>query len=244
VSATRGSGGPRAGQDGKPADSSSPEAREDRTGHQGQLPSALGRLPGWAASDPLRASAIVITLIAVVCAAWFGGSWLSAASSSSLAYSQARDGVLQAAEQGVVNLNTLNYHRARQDLELWLASSTGSLHSGLAQELQQEVQVTQQDKLITTATILDGAVTRLDASAGTASVMIALTFTVTVSNATPATKFESELGELTKTSSGWKLSSLCPTSGCNASPSASPSSGPSGTPIPGTTPTATPTPIS
>jgi Mce-associated membrane protein len=244
VSATQGGADPRTGQDGKPTDSSSVGAHEDRTGHQGRLPSALGRLRGWAASDPLRASAIVVTLIAAVCAAWFGGFWLSAANSSSLAYSQARDGVLQAAEQGVVNLNTLNYHRARKDLELWLASSTGSLHSGLAQELQQEVQVTQQDKLITTATILDGAVTRLDTSAGTASVMIALTFTVTVSNETPATKFESELGELTKTSSGWKLSSLCPTSGCNASPSASPSSGPSGTPTPGTTPTATPTPTS
>lgn len=201
------------------------------TGSQGPLARALGRLPGWAAGDPLRASAVVLAVVAAICAAWFGGSWLSAASSDSLAYSRTRDAVLQAAEQGAVNLNTLNYHHARQDLELWLASSTGSLNAGLAQDLAQEVQVTQQNKLITTAKILDGAVTRLDPAGGTASVMIALTFTVTVSGATPATKFESELGELTKTSSGWKLSSLCPTSGCNAAPT-----------TPGGTPTPTPTP--
>jgi Mce-associated membrane protein len=172
---------------------------------------------GWAVADPLRATAIVVTVIAAVCAAWFGGSWLTAASSGSLAYSRSRDAVLQAAEQETVNLNTLNYHHAQRDLELWLASSTAGLHAGLAQSLQQEVRVTQHDRLITSATILDGAVTRLDAAAGTATVMIALRFTVSISDATPATKFESELGQLKNTSSGWKLSGLCPTSGCTSS---------------------------
>jgi Mce-associated membrane protein len=204
---------------------------------QGRLTRAAGRLRASAASDPLRTSAVVLTVIAVACAGWFGGSWLTAAGASSLAYSQARDAVLQAAEQGAVNLNTLNYRHARPDLELWLASSTGALHSGLAQDLQQEILVVEQNKLTTTARILDGAVTRLDAGAGTASVMIALSFTVTVSGDQPATKFESELGQLKKTSSGWKLSSLCPTSGCNASPGVSPSPAPSSTPIPTPTPT-------
>jgi Mce-associated membrane protein len=191
-----------------------------------------GRLRGWAAADPLRATSIAVTVIAALCAAWFGGSWLIAANSGSPAYSQTRDTVLEAAEQEVVNLNTLNYHHARQDLQLWLASSTASLRSGLAQNLQQEAQITEHDKLITNATILDGAVTRLDTGEGTASVMVALTFTVTVSGGPPATKFQSELGQLTKTSSGWKLSSLCPTSGCNSSLGASPSPGPSASPTP------------
>ena len=193
---------------------------------------ASGRLRGWAFADPLRATAVAVTVIAALCAAWFGSSWLIAANSGSLAYSRTRDTVLEAAEQEVVNLNTLNYHRARQDLQLWLASSTASLHNGLAQNLQQEVQITEHDKLITNARVLDGAVTRLDTAAGTANVMIALTFTVAVSGTTPATKFESELGQLRNTSSGWKLSSLCPTSGCSSSSSSSPSPGPGGSPTP------------
>lgn len=206
-----------------------------------RLTQAAGRLRASATSDPLRASAVVLTAVAVACAAWFGGSWLSAAHSGSLAYAQTRDAVLQAAEQGAVNLNTLNYHHARPDLELWLASSTGTLHRGLAQDLQQEVLVVQQNKLITTARILDGAVTSLDTGAGTANVMIALSFTVTVTGAQPATKFESELGQLKQTSSGWKLSSLCPTSGCNSPTGGSQSSGPPATPTSGATPAPTAT---
>jgi Mce-associated membrane protein len=213
------------GHEGLPDNAGSPDQGEGR-------PGGFGRLRGWAAADPLRATSITVTVIAVLCAAWFGGSWLIAANSGSLAYSRTRDTVLEAAEQEVVNLNTLNYHHARQDLQLWLASSTASLRSDLAQNLQQEVQITEHDKLITNAMILDGAVTRLDAGEGTASVMVALTFTVTVSGGAPATKFQSELGQLTKTSSGWKLSSLCPTSGCNSSPAASPSPGPSASPTP------------
>ena len=183
-------------------------------------------LRGWAVADPLRATAVAVTVIAALCAAWFGSSWLIAAHSGSLAYSRTRDAVLEAAEQDVVNLNTLNYHHARQDLQLWLSSSTASLRNGLAQNLQQEVRITEHDRLITNATILDGAVTRLDPAAGTANVMIALTFTVAVSGATPATKFESELGQLRDTPSGWKLASLCPASGCSASASPSPSPAP------------------
>jgi Mce-associated membrane protein len=215
-------------KDRRPAGSSqeppegSPDREEQPTpqgspDHGERSARGLGRMRGWAVADPLRATAIAVTVIAAVCAAWFGGAWLTAADSGSLAYSRSRDAALQAAEQEAVNLNTLNYHHAQRDLELWLASSTAALHAGLAQNLQQEVQLTQRDRLITSATILDGAVTRLDATAGTASVMIALRFTVTISDATPATKFESELGQLKDTASGWKLSGLCPTSGCTSS---------------------------
>lgn len=172
-------------------------------------------------ANPLLAGAAILALIAAGCAAWFGASWYRAAHSGSLAYSRTRDTVLQAAEQGVLNFNTLNYHHASQGLGLWLASSTGTLHAQLTQSLAQETQLVEQRKTITTARILDGAVTQLDTAGGTASVMVAVDVTVTPASGSPFTESESEVGQLTDTASGWKLSSLGYPSGSAASPSAS-----------------------
>jgi Mce-associated membrane protein len=205
-----------------------------RLGAPGRL-GIPGRLGAAAAANPLTAAGVALATVAACCAGWFGTSLLNAANSGPLAYSRARDSVLRAAEQGVLNLNTMDYRHARQDFGLWLASSTGQLRAGLARNLPQEVQVARRSKLVTSARILDSAVTRLDAAGGTASVMISLDFTVTVSGARPATKLESELGHLTRTSSGWKLSNLCPASSCQASgtaPSPGASAAPSATASP------------
>lgn len=180
-------------------------------------------------ANPLHACAAILALLAAGCAAWFGSSLYRAAHSPSLAYARTRDAVLQAAEQGVLNFNTLNYHHAARGLGLWLASSTGTLHAQLAQGLREETQLVEQRKTITTARILDGAVTALDITAGTASVMIAVDVTVTPASASPFTESESEVGQLTDTASGWKLSALGypPGSTPSAAPPASPGTRPS-----------------
>jgi Mce-associated membrane protein len=152
------------------------------------------------------ASALAVT--AAACAGWFGWSWHGAAHSPALADARARDVVLQDAEQAVLNFNTLNYHQASAGLKLWLDSSTGALHSQLSADLQEEVKLVQGKKTITTAKILDAAVTQLDTTAGTASVMVAVNVTVTPSKGSPFSERESEVGQLTRTASGWKLSTL------------------------------------
>jgi Mce-associated membrane protein len=158
--------------------------------------------------NPLFAAAALLAVAAAACAGWFGWSWYQAAHSDTLADARARDAVLQDAEQGVLNFNTLNYHNAAAGLRLWLDSSTGDLHSQLSQNLGQEVQLVQGKKTITTAKILDGAVTQLDTGAGTASVMVAVAVTVTPAKGSPFTERESEVGQLSMTPSGWKLSAL------------------------------------
>jgi Mce-associated membrane protein len=182
---------------------------------------------------PLLAALTVLVLAAAACAAWFGSSWLSAARSATLAEAKTRDTVLQQAEQAVLNFNSLNYHHAAQGLQIWLASSTGELHAELAQDLSQEVQLVQQRKTITTARILDGAVTQLATGPGTATVIVAVEVTVTPTTGSPFNESESEEGQLNRTSSGWKLSALgyppgtAGTGGSSSSPSPSPSSSPS-----------------
>jgi Mce-associated membrane protein len=177
---------------------------------------------------PLLAAMTVLVLAAAVCAGWFGFSWLSAARSTSLSDARTRDIVLQQAEQAVLNFNTLDYHQAAQGLQVWLASSTGDLHAELAQNLSQEVQLVQQRKTITTARVLDGAVTQLATGSGTATVMVAVEVTVTPSKGSPFVESESEIGQLTRTGSGWKLSALgyppgTAGTGGSSSPSPSPS---------------------
>jgi Mce-associated membrane protein len=162
-------------------------------------------------SDKGRLVLAVMTALAVAaagCAGWFGWSWLSAANSASLAEGRTRDIVLQQAEQGVLNLSTLDYRHAAQGLHTWLASSTGKLHSDLVKNLQQDVKLAKKDKTITTAKILDGAVTQLAVGPGTATVMVAVEVTVTPASGSPSQEVEGEVAQLTRGSSGWKLSSL------------------------------------
>lgn len=163
--------------------------------------------------NPVVSAAAALTIAAVVAAAWFGWSWYSAAHSSSLAYDRTRDTMLQAADQAVINFNTLDYRSPRTGLQLWLGSSTGSLHSQISGEMSTEIQTIQQRKTITTARILDAAVTQLDTDAGTGTVMLAVAVTITDSGSSPFTRQESEVGTLTDTSSGWKLSGLSYPSG-------------------------------
>jgi Mce-associated membrane protein len=157
---------------------------------------------------PLVVVMTVLTVAAAACAGWFTWSWLSAAHSGSLAVARTRDTVLQQAEQGVLNFNTLDYHQAAQGLQVWLASSTGELHAELSQNLSDEVKLVQQRKTITTARILDGAVTQLAVGPGTATVMVAVEVTVTPAKGSPFVESESEVGQLARTPSGWKLSAL------------------------------------
>lgn len=153
-------------------------------------------------------AATALAVAAAACAGGFGWSWYSAAHSPALADARARDVVLQDAQQEVLNFNTLNYHQASAGLTLWLDSSTGALHSQLSADLQEEAKLVQGKKTITTAKILDAAVTQLDTATGTASVMVAVNVTVTPSKGSPFTERESEIGQLTRTASGWKLSAL------------------------------------
>ncbi len=156
--------------------------------------------------DPLLVAAGLLLVAAVVFAAWSGWSWLSAPRVSGTA--QIRDQALRAGEQAVLNFNTLDYRTVGRGVKLWELSSTGALHNEvMAGQAAFEQQIVQA-KTITTARILDGALTALNPGSGTASVIVALQITVTPATGPAATKQSRLAGQLTRTPSGWKLSSL------------------------------------
>jgi len=192
------------------------------------------RIAAYARRNPLLLAASLLALAAAVCAGWFGSSWYSAAHDSGADLAQARDAALRDGEQAVQNMNTLDYRSVSQGMALWEQSTTGDLHTQLtggASSFEKEVQ---QAKTVTTAKVLDGAITELDPAQGKASLMVAVQITVTPDGGKATTKQSRMLGQLTRTSAGWKLSALSDApvdegsgSGAGASASPSPSASPS-----------------
>jgi Mce-associated membrane protein len=158
--------------------------------------------------DPVRVAAAALAVLAALAAAYFGRSWYAAAHDDAVAYSRARDTVLRAAEQGVQNLNTLDYRQVGQGFTTWEASSTGDLHDQLVKGRDQFEEQVREARTVTTARILDGAVTELDARTGKASVIVALRITVTPPAGQATTKPSRMRAQLTRTPTGWKLSAL------------------------------------
>ncbi|MEV0090793.1 hypothetical protein [Streptomyces sp. NPDC050738] len=158
--------------------------------------------------NPLTVVALALALLAAGAAGWGGWSWYAAAHDDSAGYAQARDDALQAGEQAVQNMNTLDYKQLARGLDSWEASTTGDLHKQLTDGRTQFEKQIQQAKTVSTAKVLSGAVTELDERTGKASVMVALRITVTAPKGKPAAKESRLLGELTRTSAGWKLSNL------------------------------------
>lgn len=173
------------------------------------LTARLGRPAGAVASwrrNPLLATSSALLAIAIVFAAWAGASWLTAPHAA--AGATTRDQALREGEQAVLNFNTLSYRAVKSGVQLWEQSSTGALHSQIATGQSAFEQQIEQAKSITTARILDAALTALNARAGTASIIVALQITVTPEHGAAATKQSRQEGVLTMTPSGWKLSSL------------------------------------
>jgi Mce-associated membrane protein len=162
---------------------------------------------GWLA-QPLVATALVLAILAALFAAWSGWSWYRASTAGPPPDAQLRDQALQAGEQAVQNFNTLDYRKVAAGLALWEQSSTGPLRTEITKGRAQFERQIQQTKTITTARILDGALTALNPRAGTASIIVAVQITVTPANGSPVTKQSRLVGTLAKTPSGWKLSQL------------------------------------
>lgn len=144
----------------------------------------------------------------MVAAAIFGALWWRAANDSDAQFSAARDDVLRAAEQGAVNLNTLDYRTADEGLRLWQQSTTGDLHDQLVVGAAGFLDQVRRAKTVTTARVLEAAVTELDDRAGKAGAIIAIDVTVTPENGQPSKKRQRLAAQLTRTDAGWRLSAL------------------------------------
>lgn len=162
--------------------------------------------PGRRRRDPLVLAGVVLVVVAVVCAGVFGTLWAVASHDDSLTVGRMRDEALQAAEQGSVNLTTLDYRHVQQDLNRWKGSATGALYQALTSGGTTFTKQVEQAKSITKGTVKDGVITQLDPRAGKASALVYVSVAVTVSGGKTTTKLLPLQWNLTLTKTGWKLS--------------------------------------
>lgn len=179
-----------------------------------EKPRRSARTPLRPDDTPQRTAGALLVL-ALLFAVWAGWTWYSAAHDDARAYSRVRDDVLEAGEQGVQNLNTLDYRSLGPGLKTWQDSTTGDLNRQIAQGRPDFERRVAKARTITRARILDAAVAELDERSGRARMLVAVEITVTSPDGDPATRQSRLIGELTRTSAGWKLSRLgrAPTEG-------------------------------
>ena len=158
--------------------------------------------------NPLTMAGMVLVLLATAAAVIFGVLWHNAANAGESSVAKSRDDALRAAEQGSINLTTLDYRNVQQGLDRWKQSTTGELYTQLTQGdlVSTFTKQAQQAKSITTGKVLDGVITQLDGNA--AQAIVYMQVTVTAAGGKPTTKLVPLQWNLTDTSSGWKLSGL------------------------------------
>ncbi|MCP9953737.1 hypothetical protein [Actinomadura madurae] len=159
-------------------------------------------------ADPLVRVALAVTVIAAGVCAWFGYSYRTASGDGSLAYAAERDKVLAAADQAIVNLNTLDYRDVDAGLKVWRDSSTAQLYDEIVQGGARLKSDIQKAKTTSTAKIRESALTELDIRAGKAAVIAAVSISISGADGKPVNNLRRFTGQLTRTSAGWKLSAL------------------------------------
>jgi Mce-associated membrane protein len=152
----------------------------------------------------------VLVTIAAVCAVVFGVLWANAGSSDASNFSKMRDDALRAAEQGSINLTTLDYRNVQQGLDRWRSSTTGDLYSQLTSGnlVSTFTKQAQQAKSVTTGKVLDGVVTDLDEHAGKASALVYMQVTVSAAGSKATEKLVPLQWDLTQVNGVWKLSGI------------------------------------
>jgi Mce-associated membrane protein len=146
--------------------------------------------------------------VAAAFAVWAGAGYWQATRSAPVTLGQARDQVLQAARQEIADLNTVQPRRIGTWQARWLADTTGAEHLRVQQTNPAARAQIEKVKTSSTATVTAIAVTRLDDSAGTAQVIATVQVRQTAPSGATDAISNRYLAGLTRTASGWKISSL------------------------------------
>jgi Mce-associated membrane protein len=150
----------------------------------------------------------VIALLAVLGAGWAGWTWWQSSHSDDVTYAQARDLVLMTASDQIRTLNTVDYRKAEDDLTQWQRVTTGNLLSQLTNQHDSDVNSTKSQKTVSTAKVLDAAVSTLDTRAGTATVLVAVEVTISQADGQPSVRKSRVDAVLQRTEDGWKTGTV------------------------------------
>jgi Mce-associated membrane protein len=155
----------------------------------------------------------VLTVLALAAAIASGVYWWSGTQSDAAVAAATRDEAIDAAEQIVVNINTVRPATLDADLEAAQSSLTEPM-LGEYQEVRQrfaENLRTSQAEVI--ATPVSAALTAFDPERLTASAIVAIDVNARSAQAPPQSKQQLFLVEMIRTPDGWKAAKATPTTG-------------------------------
>jgi Mce-associated membrane protein len=163
----------------------------------------------WKIVTPLLG---VLALVAVLAAGWSGYSWWSAAKGNETETVVARDTALQAARQLAVTLQSVDPAHPEDSIAAWEAAATGPLLQKLRTDKQKYLGDLQKSPSTSQATVVDAALTALNANAGTATAITALDVSQSalvngVPGAPTVRQLRVKLTLSRTTDQGWKVSS-------------------------------------
>jgi Mce-associated membrane protein len=151
---------------------------------------------------------VVAAVLSVLAAAFSGWSWWRAAGDDSLARGRERDAVLAAAGPQLVTLNTIDYRTAAADVDRWIAATTGQYGKDLEGDRQLQIDRASSARTVSSASLVQAAVTEIDPSRGTARLLAVLDVRVSTGGGAATPKMNRLTVDVSRSPDGWKISGV------------------------------------
>jgi Mce-associated membrane protein len=151
---------------------------------------------------------VVAAVLSVLAAGFTGWSWWRAAADDSYARGRERDAVLAAAGPELVTLNTIDYRSAAAGVDRWIAATTGQYGTDLSGDRQVQIDRAATAKTVSTASLVQAAVTEIDVSHGTARLLAVLDVRVSTGGAAVSPRLNRLTVDVSRSSAGWKIAGV------------------------------------
>ncbi|MCR6490445.1 hypothetical protein M8542_47335 [Amycolatopsis sp. OK19-0408] len=151
---------------------------------------------------------VVAAVLSVLAALYTGYSWWRAASDDSSARGRERDSVLAAAGPELVTLNTIDYRSAGADVDRWIAATTGQYGRDLAGDRQLQIDRASSSRTVSSASLVQAAVTEIDVSRGTARLLAVLDVRVSTGGGAVSPRLNRLTVDVSRSSDGWKVAGV------------------------------------
>lgn len=149
----------------------SPDSTEEGT-------EAADTTPPGSESALLRRGLVVAVVLAFVAAALGFYRWYAVANDDDIARAEQRDAVLEAADEHIVTLNTLDHADLEAGLQAWLDATAGAMHQDIASITEEDREAVRAQGATSTSRILALGLVDYDPVAETATVIAAVETTV------------------------------------------------------------------
>ncbi|MEV6875068.1 hypothetical protein [Amycolatopsis sp. NPDC051128] len=151
---------------------------------------------------------VVAAVLAVLAAAFSGWTWWRAASDDSAARGRERDAVLAAAGPALVTLNTIDYRSAGADVDRWIAATTGQYGTDLSGDRQLQIDRAGTARTVSSASLVQAAVTEIDVDAGSARLLAVLDVRVSTAGSAAVPRMNRLTVDLQRSANGWKVAGV------------------------------------